>query len=91
MSNIKVRVGQQDAIKVSTSIATASKLSDLSDVDVSNKNDKYILSYNSSTNTFKLVNPDEVLVDAAKEPIQPGLPAGFLEEIINLEVDGGSY
>lgn len=91
MSNIRVRVGQQDAIKVISSVGSGLKIGDLLDVDDSNKNDNYLISYNLPTNSYKLVNPDEVLSDAAKEPIQPGLPADFLEEIINLEIDGGSY
>lgn len=88
---IRVRIGQQDAIKVISSVGTPLKLGDLSDVDDTNKNDNYLISYDSSTNTYKLVNPDKILSDAAKEPIQPGLPIDFLDEIINLEIDGGSY
>lgn len=51
MSEIKVRVGQQNAIKVLSSLAGAGSLalSELSDVDASNLQNGMILVYNSTT------------------------------------------
>jgi len=52
--------------------------------------------YDSVTQTYKAVNPDEVLSKAATEPISPGLPDDFEELIsdninVNLNLDGGIF
>lgn len=58
MSDIKVRLGQQNAIKViSSSILAPSSipLSNLSDVDVSSKSDGALLGYNDSTDKWEAI------------------------------------
>ena len=51
MAEIKVRVGQQNAIKVTSSLAgnTAGTIGELSDVSVQNPQNGMVLVYNSST------------------------------------------
>ena len=51
MADIKVRVGQQNAVKVISSLAGAQGLSrsELSDVDASNLQNEMVLVYNVST------------------------------------------
>ena len=51
MADIKVRVGQKNAIKVTSSLAGASAgtLGELSDVNVSNPQNGMVLVYNSTT------------------------------------------
>ena len=51
MADIKVRVGQKNAIKVTSSLAGASagSLGELSDVNVSNPQNGMVLVYNSTT------------------------------------------
>ena len=51
MAEIKVRVGQQNAIKVTSSLAgsAAGTIGELSDVDASNPQNGMILVYNSTT------------------------------------------
>ena len=51
MAEIKVRVGQQNAIKVTSSLAgnTAGTLGELSDVSITNPQNGMVLVYNSST------------------------------------------
>ena len=51
MADIKVRVGQKNAIKVTSSLAVASAgaLGELSDVNVSNPQNGMVLVYNSTT------------------------------------------
>ena len=51
MANIKVRVGQKNAVKVTSSLAGASagSLGELSDVNVSNPQNGMVLVYNSTT------------------------------------------
>jgi hypothetical protein len=59
---------------------------DLIDFDSSNKNDQYVIMYDSSTQKYKLVNPDQVLSSATTEPIQPGLPLDF-ENQLDIDLD----
>jgi hypothetical protein len=50
------------------------RLQDLADFESQTANDKYVLVYDSSSQKYKMVNPDEVLNYAAgTETTQPGL------------------
>jgi hypothetical protein len=99
MSDIRVRVGQQNAIKVISSLSGFNgniSLSSLTDVDVSSVGDKYLLAYNSSTNKYEFVNPDEILISAVTEPTQVGLPTAFVDALgadldNQIDVDGGNF
>lgn len=53
------------------------KLDELTDVEISGNNDKYVLMYDEATGKWRDVNPDDVLSAATTEPIQPGLPQDF--------------
>lgn len=59
-------------------------LNELSDVQISGNNDKYVLMYDAASGKWKDVNPDAVLSAAATEPISPGIPTTFSDQ---LEVD----
>lgn len=43
--------------------------------------DGYVLMFDATGQTFRFVNPDEVLRQAATEPQQPGFPSDFLNEL----------
>ena len=75
MADIKVRVGQKNAIKVTSSLAGASagSLGELSDVNVSNPQNGMILVYNSATQ--KWTGTLECTPGAAQ----------------NLDINGGSF
>ena len=75
MADIKVKVGQQDAIKVVSSLAgnAAGTLSGLNDVDISNPQNGMVLVYNSTTQKW----------DATLE-LTPGATQ-------NLDINGGSF
>ena len=75
MADIKVKVGQQNAIKVVSSLAgnVSGSLAGLDDVNRSNAKNGMVLVYNSSTNLW----------DATLE-LTPG--AGQ-----NLDINGGSF
>ena len=75
MANIKVRVGQQNATKVISSLAGAQtlSLSELSDVNASNLENGMVLVFNSTTNKF----------DATLE-LTPGATQ-------NLDINGGHF
>ena len=75
MAEIKVRVGQQNAIKVTSSLAGsgAGTLGELSDVSIQNPQNGMILVYNSTTQ--KLTGTLECPPGAAQ----------------NLDINGGSF
>ena len=75
MADIKVRVGQQNATKVISSLAGAQtlSLSELSDVNVINPQDGMVLVYNGVTKKF----------DATLE-LTPGAAQ-------NLDINGGNF
>ena len=71
-------------------------LDELSDVEISGSNDKYVLMYDASSGKWKDKNPDDVLSAAATEPIQPGLPEDFIDQLdIDLDnrisIDAGTF
>jgi hypothetical protein len=56
----------------------------------------YVLMFIANTQSFKFVNPDEVLSQAATEPQQPGFPGDFLNELDTaldnkISIDAGSW
>ena len=61
-------------------------LDELTDVEISGTNDKYVLMYDAASGKWKDRNPDEVLSAATTEPIQPGLPADF-ENQLDVDLD----
>ena len=75
MADIKVRVGQQNATKVISSLAGAQtlSLSELSDVNVANPQNGMVLVYNGVTKKF----------DATLE-LTPGAAQ-------NLDINGGNF
>ena len=75
MAEIKVRVGQQNAIKVTSSLAgnTAGTLGELSDVSVQNPQNGMVLVYNSSTGKW-----------TGTLELTPGATQ-------NLDINGGSF
>ena len=75
MADIKVRVGQKNAIKVTSSLAGASagSLGELSDVNVSNPQNGMVLVYNSTTQQW--TGTLELIPGATQ----------------NLDINGGSF
>ena len=75
MADIKVRVGQQNAVKVISSLAGAQglSLSELSDVDASNLQNGMVLVYNVSTQKW-----------SATLELSPG-------NAPDLDINGGSF
>ena len=75
MADIKVRVGQKNAIKVTSSLsgASAGSLGELSDVNVSNPQNGMVLVYNSTTQQW-----------TGTLELTPGASQ-------NLDINGGSF
>lgn len=98
MADIRARVGVGNAVKVVSASSIANSLNDLRDVDTQNLNDKYVLMFNATSGVYEFVNPDDVLIAAATEPVSPGLPCEFINALdtdlnrnCNIDLDGGSY
>lgn len=99
---INVKLIPRRAIKVTTTasqigvVAPPTSLSDLTDFDPSDVQDKYLIMYDANTQRYITVNPDEVLTAATTEPIQPGLPEPFIDKLDNvldnrIDLDGGVF
>ena len=75
MADIKVRVGQKNAIKVTSSLsgASAGTLGELSDVSISNAQNGMVLVYNSTTQQW-----------TGTLELTPGATQ-------NLDINGGSF
>ena len=71
-------------------------LDELSDVEISGNNDMYVLMYDAASGKWRDVNPDVVVSAAATEPIQPGLPSDFMDQMVidldnQIDLDAGSF
>ncbi len=72
-------------------------LDELTDVEISGNNDKYVLMYDASTNKWRDVNPDVVLSAASNtETTQPGLPNDFVNTLDvdldnKIDLDAGTF
>jgi hypothetical protein len=83
-------------VTVLSGVVMPRTLQELLDVDVSGVGDKYLIMYDASTQKYKAVNPDVVLSNAATEPISPGLPDAFVDELdVDLDnkinLDAGNF
>jgi hypothetical protein len=96
--NYSIKVSQPSNYKTSLSnfIDMPQQLEDLTDVEISGNNDQYILMYDASTNKWRDVNPDDILSAAVTDPISPGLPANFVNELDvdldnKIDLDAGTF
>lgn len=66
MSGIKVRIGQQNAIKVvaansSATTLTLESLEDVGDIDTTNRVNNTLIMWDSASETYKHVDPSQIL------------------------------
>lgn len=62
-------------------------LNELTDVEISGTNDKYVLMYDAPSGKWKDKNPDEVLSAASTTDLsQPGLPSDFID-VLDVDLD----
>lgn len=94
----QVRVSSKSKIKatVASGVIVARTLDELLDVDVSGVHDKYLIMYDASTQKYTAVNPDEVLSAATTEPLSPGLPSDFMDQMDTdlddrIDLDAGTF
>ena len=62
-------------------------LDELTDVEITGTNDKYVLMYDAASGKWKDRNPDDVLSASSNtETTQPGLPGDFINTLdVNLD------
>jgi hypothetical protein len=95
-AEIKATLGTQNKIKLIPSIGKTT-LSNIVDLDQTNKNDKYVLMYDAESKKVKFVNPDEVLsASSSTEISQPGLPSNFVNTLDvdldnRIDIDAGEF
>lgn len=97
---MEIDIELSSTLEVEVLSNVANRLEDLINIDATNVNDKFVLMYDAVSETYKLVNPDEVLNAAAgTELTQPGL-VGFATTFLNqldtdldnrIDVDGGGF
>jgi hypothetical protein len=101
-TQFNIKLQQEQPLKVTAiigGIQVPAKLQDLLDVDITDdsKKDKYVVMYDSTTDKYNLVNPDNVLSAASSlETTQPGLPSDFLNTLDvdldnRIDIDGGTF
>jgi hypothetical protein len=99
MNSFNVRVKSSQSYKVTVTsggVQVPARVEDLINFDGTNNQDKYLMMYDASTQTYRMVNPDEILVNAVIEPEQPGLPNTFLDELDKqldnkIDLDAGTF
>lgn len=89
-NNYSIKVEKPTNYKAGVQYKMPQNLSELSDVQISGDNDKYVLMYDAASEKWIDVNPDEVLSAAATESISPGIPDDF-ENALELPLDAGGF
>lgn len=96
MAGYSVRIDGLNSFSVSVEkTIVADKLSELSDVSVSDlpNKDQYVLTYNASTQKYQLVPADDVLTTASSDS---QLPQAFVDQLQvdldnEIDIDGGGF
>lgn len=95
-----VRLSQSPSFKVSllSKIEIMPvNLDELTDVEISGNNDKYVLMYDATSGKWRDVNPDQVLSASSNtETTQPGLPGDFVNTLDvdldnKIDLDAGTF
>ena len=96
-----VRLSQSPSFKVVSLLPTIEimpqNLDELTDVEISGNNDKYVLMYDATSGKWRDVNPDQVLSASSNtETTQPGLPDDFVNTLDvdldnKIDLDAGTF
>jgi hypothetical protein len=96
---INVKISDKKKLKVTIIKETfvTQTLSELADVNAIAKKDKYGLMYNTSTQKWDAVNPDDIIsASLSTETTEPGLPQNFINTLYTdldgkIGLDGGTW
>ena len=97
--NISVKLKSTPKVQIETisgGVQVPAKFSDLTDYNASGLNDKYLIMYDAATQSYIPVNPDVILSATATEPISPGLPSDFKNQLDvdlddKIDLDAGGF
>lgn len=99
-NNYSVKSSNQIDYKISLSNIfqiMPQNLDELSDVEISGSNDKYVLMFDAASGKWRDVNPDAVLSASSNtETNQPGLPGDFVNTLDvdldnKIDLDAGGF
>jgi hypothetical protein len=93
---VKVKSKQKIKATVASGVIMARTLDELLDVDVTGVKDKYLIMYDSSTQKYTAVNPDDILSAAVTDTESPGLPSDFKDQLDvdldnRIDIDAGTF
>ena len=93
---VKVKSKQKIKATVASGVVMARTLDELLDVDVTGVKDKYLIMYDSSTQKYTAVNPDDILSAAVTDTESPGLPSDFKDQLDvdldnRIDIDAGTF
>jgi len=76
--------------------APVARLQDLSDVNTTGVQNSYLLAYDSTTQTYKTVNPDDILSASVSDPNSVGIPTVFINQMATdldnkVDLDAGEF
>lgn len=99
MNSFSVRRKSSQNYKVTVTaggVQVPSRMEDLINFDATNNKDKYLIMYDGSTQTYRAVNPDDILINAVTETDSPGLPPEFTDQLVQdldnqIDVDAGTF
>lgn len=99
-NNYNVKISETKKLKTTfgyTLEIMPQTLDELSDVQISGSNDKYVLMYDATSGKWRDRNPDEVLSASSNtESTQPGLPNDFVNTLDvdldnKIDLDAGEF
>lgn len=90
-----IRVKKDLTFKVSEA-APVARLEDLGDVNVSGVQNNYLLAYDSASQTYKTINPDDILTAAVTDPNSVGISTVFIDQMAidldnKVDLDAGEF
>ena len=99
MNSFNVRLKPSQKYKVSVisgGVQVPARMEDLINFEGSPNQDKYLIMYDAATQKYKMVNPDEILINAVTEPSQAGLPTTFTNQLAidldnQIDLDAGTF
>jgi hypothetical protein len=95
--NVRLKPSQKYKISViSGGVQVPARMEDLINFEGSSDQDKYLIMYDAATQKYKMINPDEILINAVTEPSQAGLPTAFTNQLAvdlesQIDLDAGTF